>query len=108
MIQKRRFLSLSKKEQYQLLRGYIGDIPTDTNKALMLCQRLLAVIEDPSTKLLEYIFDVVDEQLQEHTGDITTGQQEKTRHLLEYIRTQESKDKETTDTILDQLDMVQS
>ncbi|MDR0607748.1 MAG: hypothetical protein LBG52_05395 [Candidatus Peribacteria bacterium] len=105
MISLQQFQSVSTKEQKQYLISLIGDIETETNQELLVCQRLLQVIDQPSAKTLQYIFEIITGQLQgfheqeraTHTHNVST--------LLEHIRQQEEADKTDVDALLSDIEL---
>ncbi|MDR2540788.1 MAG: hypothetical protein LBD11_03215 [Candidatus Peribacteria bacterium] len=105
MISFQQFQSLSEDKQKEFLVSLIGDIETESNEELLICQRLLSVIDHPSSKTLQYIFDIIAGQLQgfqeqeraEHTHKVST--------LLEHIRQQEEADKADVDSILSDIEL---
>ena len=105
MITQQQFQNLSLEEQKNYLVSLIGDIQTETNQELLICQRLLKVIEKPSQQTLQYIYDIIAGQLQEfHTWE-RAEYTRKVSTLLEHIHQQEEADKAEVDAILSDIEL---
>jgi phytoene/squalene synthetase len=104
MIHLQQFQQISPQEQKKYLVSLIGDIETTTNQELLLCQRLLLSIDEPSSKTLQYIFGIIAGQLQEFQGQENEKQQHKVKDLLDHIHQQEEIDKEEINTLLEGMD----
>jgi hypothetical protein len=102
MVTHQQFQTLSQQEQKEYLISLIGDIETETNQALLLCQKLLDSIELPSLQLLDYIFAVIEGQLQQKVED----NQERLAILTSYIKEQSDKDAENAEAVLSELDFI--
>ncbi len=100
MIAKKQFITLSPEQQKEFLANLIGEIETEKNQELLLCQRLLEAIPSPSGQVLEYIYDIIDGQLQGYHTKQATQQTEKITALLEHIRQEEALEKEDVEKIL--------
>jgi len=105
MISLQQFQRLSPEEQKNYLVSLIGDIETDTNQELLVCQRLLQVIEYPSSQTLQYIFDIIAGQLQGFHEQECATYNNKMSTLLEHIRQQELADKADVDAILSDIEL---
>ncbi len=108
MIPLQQFQSLSSEEQKTYLVSLVWDIETETNQELLVCQRLLQVIESPSSQVLQYIYDIIAGQLQ---GFQEFQEQERAEYtfkvstLLEHIHQQELADKADVDAILSDIEL---
>ena len=100
MIPLQQFQQATPEEQKRYLVSLIGDIETETNQELLVCQRLLQVIEEPSSETLQYIFDIIAGQLQGFQEQERAEHTHKVSALLEHIRQQEEADKADVDAIL--------
>lgn len=81
-------------------------IETTVNKALIVCQKILTVVGDPSEKILWYVFETIQEQLftkERKEKENIILSQKKVRELTENIRQQEELEKEDIDKILEGL-----
>jgi hypothetical protein len=94
------FQSLSLSQQRDTLVSLIGDIETTTNKQLLVCQKLLAVIQEPTEKLLIYIYEVIQEQLNIYTDIKQKSSQASFDELKAYISHQEFLEKSQAEEIL--------
>jgi len=66
MISQTKFISYSFSDKYAYLSHILSMVETKSNKSLLLCQKLLSLIEQPSDKLLNYIFDVIHNQTKQY------------------------------------------
>lgn len=103
MLNQNNFLTLTLVEKKSYLFGLISDIESTTNKQLIMCQKLLQVIKEPTTKLLLYIYDSIAEQLNRYTKNKQKSSQESFEKLKAYINSQEFLEQEHVEDILDQM-----
>lgn len=105
MITLQQFQNLSVEEQKNYLVSLIGDIETETNQELLVCQRLLKVVEEPSSEMLVYIFEIIEGQLQGFQAQEQADHRNKVSILLEHIRQQEAVDQADVDAILSDIEL---
>ncbi len=97
------FQSLTISQKYDTLVNLIGDIETTTNKQLLVCQKLIQVVTQPSEKLLIYIYEVILEQLNEYKDNKQKSSQSHFEALKVYISSQEFLEKAEAEEILNSL-----
>jgi hypothetical protein len=105
MISSTQFQTLSLDKQKEYLLSLIGDIQTESNQELLVCQRLLAVIPNPSSQTLHYIFDSIEGQLQEFHEQEHAEHSHHIKTLLTHISQQEEADKADVDAILSDIEL---
>ncbi|MDR0651061.1 MAG: hypothetical protein LBG59_06835 [Candidatus Peribacteria bacterium] len=105
MLPRQQFLNVSPEEQKKYLVSLIGDIETETNQELLICQRLLQIIESPSSETLQYIYDIIAGQLQGFHEQERAEHSQKVSTLLEHIRQQEETDKADVDNLLSDIEL---
>jgi len=100
MIPLQHFKSLSPSEKKQYLRWIVENIESQTNQVLMMCKKLLITIEDPSEKLLLYIYQTIFSQITSTRIETQKAIQKKHETLIKSINHQEIRDQQKAENIL--------
>ena len=101
-----KFNQYSYSLKFEYINQILLNIQNSENIEVILFQKLLAILKQPSEKLLDYMFKVIKEQLKQLKSQELSEQELKhqnVRDLIKHIDSQEKKEEQDIDVILKNL-----